>query len=75
VLSYNSRRGCKLGSRGKSNLLLPIAMLQNFFTPVVSKIINSVRELLAVMLLLIRVIASNNYADWFERDDFSPASF
>jgi hypothetical protein len=63
VLSYNSRRGSKLGGRGKSTLLLPIAMLQNFFAPVVSKIINSVRELLAVMLLRIGVIASNNYED------------
>ncbi len=53
VLSYNARYGSKLGSRGKSTLLLPVAMLQNFFTPVVSKIINSVRELLEVILSLI----------------------
>ncbi len=57
VVSYNARRGARLGSRGKSTLLLPITMLQNFFTPVVSKIINCVRDLLEVSVKQLRQVS------------------
>ena len=49
VRAYNERHGTSLGFRGKSTLLLPVAVVQGLFTKVVSKIIALVRELLEVL--------------------------
>ncbi len=50
VSAYNMRHGGSLGSRGKSTLVLPAAMMQGFFDPIISSIISHVEGLLKVCL-------------------------
>ena len=46
VGAFNARHGSGIGSRGKSVLVLPAAMMQGFFDPVIAKIIAHVTSLL-----------------------------
>ena len=53
VSDYNHKHKTCLGSRGKSTLVLPATMMQSFFDPIISSIIDLVRALLRVLFPLI----------------------
>ena len=48
VSDYNKKHGTCLGNRGKSTLVLPATMMQGFFDPIISSIIELVRTMLKV---------------------------